>query len=206
MDRAGRASWSGSSDLDRLLELGYPRAGCEAALKKTNGDMRAAAMALVDDTSVFVEEEQPPELEPEPEPEPGEAQEGGDVVVGDDLSEGVPPGAELVQTNTLPARSYSGEEVSATMQEPLAVAVSSRPGLESGCTGDDDVSWHRLESGSENCQQPALSPFKPGAARRGHIHDAHPAESGRVPHTPPERGDCVARHVHDQPAATVRRP
>ena len=150
MDGVGRASWSGSADLDRLLELGFNRASCEAALEKTNGDMRAAASALVDGSVRVVEEQRPPEMEPEPEPEPV------------DPSEGVPPGAKLVHTNTLPARSYSGEEVSAVMQEPLAVAAISGPGwvMESGCAGDDDVSWYRLESGTENRQQPALSAFE----------------------------------------------
>ena len=67
--------------------------------------MRAAAAMLADSS---IADESPPPSEPpsEPEPEPQGEQQPASV------AEGVPPGAALVPTNTLPARSYSGEEVS----------------------------------------------------------------------------------------------
>ena len=102
---AGRmsASWTGSSNLDRLLELGFDQASCEAALALSGDDMRAAAAMLVDGSVVVPDEEaEPPEREPAPEPEPD---------LEGDTAEGVPPGAQLIHTNTLPARSYSGEEI-----------------------------------------------------------------------------------------------
>lgn len=64
--------------------------------------MTAAAEMLVDGRAAFVEEGEPPDVrEPEPEPEPEGAAE----------DEGVPPGAELIPTNSLPARTYSGDVV-----------------------------------------------------------------------------------------------
>lgn len=103
------SSWTGSADLDSLMEMGYERRVCEAALLQARGDLRSAAMLLIHNDVKLTAAELTPrpdpqdlghddEPEPEPEPEPS-------------AEEGVPPGSELTRTNTLAVKSYPGEEV-----------------------------------------------------------------------------------------------